>query len=69
MRPRSQQNDRQIRFALADCPKQRNAHFARGRVDLEIHILQHEIDTLASEHRKPFIRTRSAQRANVAQAE
>ncbi len=43
MRPRGEQDHRQIRMMRADFAEQRDAFFARSGVVLEIHVLHHQI--------------------------
>ena len=53
VRPGGQQDDRQVRMALADRPEQCHAFLARGGVGGEVHVLHHEVDFFAPEQREP----------------
>ena len=69
MRPRRQQDHRQVRVARAEVAEQRLTLAARGGVGAEVHVLDHQVDRRAREHRQAFFRRGGAQRVDVVQRE
>jgi len=69
VRPRRQQDDRQVGKARADVGEQRNAFLARGGVGLEVHVLHDEVDRLALQQRERLVWELHRARVDVVQRE
>ena len=67
MRPRREQDHRQIRMLLADRPEQRHALLARCGVGGEVHVLDHHVDGLMLQHGQAFVRRQRGERPDVMQ--
>ena len=67
MRPRGEQDDRQVRMALTDGEEQLLALLARGGVAGKVHVLDHQVHRLPPQQRQPLLRPRRRHAVDVVQ--